>query len=290
MPAKLPNDIKSLAIREWLQGKTRDEIATDNGLSAGATTNIINEWRQGLGLMATDEPRQFAITLRKTGITIAQCALGFRVAMTMINLGVKEDDFHSFILEIYNRCKDLPLSPNDITAHLNDLFEFSKTVPLSKITDFIKQKGKEKYQLEEDVKRLNEEVELLKIEESDLIGLRDVALKNYEMTSDELEWISNIKEELRKYRISLDDISVFAKLVNGIKQTGYDVNKVINEFVEIDKLIVQKNVYQQQGEYLENKVKELKYNVALLNKISVHMIRYSQYIITCATWDLISNG
>jgi hypothetical protein len=38
MPSKLPDNIKSLVIQQWLKGEQRDKIAADNGLSAGAVT------------------------------------------------------------------------------------------------------------------------------------------------------------------------------------------------------------------------------------------------------------
>jgi len=101
---------------------------------------MINDWR----LHLADELRDLSTTLKKVRISAAQCALGFRTAMVMINLGVKDDDFESFILEVYNRSKDLGLSPEDIASHLKDLVGFSKTVPvsLSEIAHYIKLKMK----------------------------------------------------------------------------------------------------------------------------------------------------
>jgi len=86
LPAKLPENVKSAVIQQWLQGKTRDSIGKDTGLSTGALTNIINEWRRGLGFPLADELRELAITFKKIGITASQCAVGFRLAMIIINL------------------------------------------------------------------------------------------------------------------------------------------------------------------------------------------------------------
>ena len=52
------------------------------------------------------------------------------------------------------------------------------------------------------------------------------------MTATGLRWYSDIKAELRKYGISVDDISKFVKAVNGLREYGYDVGKVISEFSE----------------------------------------------------------
>src|ERR1700745_2606957 len=127
MPSKLSDNYKSLVIQEWLNGKQRDNIDIDNGLGAGSVTNIVNEWRTLLGSPTADTLRELAETLRRIGISAAQCALGFRVATLMLRIGVKEDSFESFILDVYNRCKDMGLSPQNIAFHLADLLEFSTT-------------------------------------------------------------------------------------------------------------------------------------------------------------------
>jgi hypothetical protein len=152
MPAKLPNAIKSGVIQQWLQGRPRNDIAAENGLSSGAVTNMVNEWRHNLGFAAADELRELAVTMKKVGITAAQCALGFRSATLMLKIGVDEGSFESFILDVYNHCKDIGLSPENISLYLQDLLEFSRTVlPLSKIPHYIKQKTEEKTKLEQEL-------------------------------------------------------------------------------------------------------------------------------------------
>jgi hypothetical protein len=91
MIATLPNAMKSLVIQQWLRGIQRDVIALDSGLGAGTVTNTVKEWRRGLGIPTADEFRELATSFRKLGITPARCALGFRVAMIMKRLGVKEE-------------------------------------------------------------------------------------------------------------------------------------------------------------------------------------------------------
>jgi hypothetical protein len=56
-------------------------IAANNGLSAGAVTNTVDEWRRGLDLDSDtidediiDDLRKLGVTFRKVGITPAQCA------------------------------------------------------------------------------------------------------------------------------------------------------------------------------------------------------------------------
>lgn len=101
MPAKIPDNFKSLVIEEWLKGIPRDKIASDKGISTGAVTNLIEEWRLALGHSAANELRELAVTLKKVGITPVQCAVGSRIAMMMNRLGVAQDNFESFMNDIY---------------------------------------------------------------------------------------------------------------------------------------------------------------------------------------------
>src|SRR5690348_3773196 len=119
--------MKSVVIGQWFEGVQRDKIAANNGLSAGAVTNVVNEWRRGVGDDVIDNLRQLGEVLRKNGITPAQCALGFRTVMLISKLGVKEEELDSFLLDVYNRCIDLGLSPENIAFHIKDLLEFLKT-------------------------------------------------------------------------------------------------------------------------------------------------------------------
>ncbi len=170
--------------------------------------------------------------MRRVGVTASQCALGSRVAMIMLNMGVKEDDFESYILDIYNCCKNLGLLPENIASHLKDLLEFSTTdaIPFSQIPNHIKQKVEQKQKLEKETKRLKAQIEILNLEKSYSESVRDQALQDERMTAIELKWYSDLKAELRKYGIPVDDTSKFAKALNGIRQYGYDVGKVISEF------------------------------------------------------------
>ena len=239
MPAKLPDPVKSVAIQQWLQGRPRNEIAAENGLSAGAVTNIINEWRGNLGFALADELRELAITMRRVGITASQCALGFRVATTLSRIGVNEDSIKTFILDVYNRCKNIGLSPESISSYVQDLIEFSATnvLPISKIADYLKQKRDEKQSLEQEIKGLDTQISTLKQEKKDCEYARDEALRERNMTMSELKWYSSLKEELENYSIPVDDISEFARLVKNIRQhSGYDVDKVINEFWSLELL------------------------------------------------------
>jgi hypothetical protein len=196
----------SLVIKQWLEGVKRDMIAGNNGFSAGAVTNIVNDFRRGLGSAVVDDLRDLGVTFRKVGITPAQCALGFRVAMMMVaKLGVKEEEeeeeLESFILDVYNRCIDLGLSPDNIALHIKDLIEFSKMngtnnnyiLPLSQISEFIPQKADEKKKLEEEIQTLKSQIKILDKEKSNSEHRCAQALYEAHLTNGELKSYSDFE-------------------------------------------------------------------------------------------------
>ena len=236
-PTKLPNNFKSLVIQEWLKGVQRDNIAGDNGLSAGSVTNIVNEWRDALGFSAADELRELAVTLKKIGITAAQCATGFRVAMMMSRLGVIENCFESFMIDVYKGGNNLGITPERIASYLTNLIEFSKTVPFSQISEFIQQKAEQKKDLEQETQMLNDQIKKLNEEKSISEARRASAIHEENRTTDELKSYSDSKKELGRYDIHIDDdLLKFVKVVHGISQQGYDVGKVIKEFSDLESL------------------------------------------------------
>jgi hypothetical protein len=181
MTNKLQDQIKSLVIQQWLQGLSRDSIAANCGISTGAVTGIVNEWRQGLGSTTGTELRELAVTLKKVGINPAQCATGFRAAIAMTKLGVKEDDFESFMSDVYNRCSNIGLEAEKIASYLKDLLEFSRSVPFSRISGYVQQKLYDKQKLEEEMEKLKAQIGVLQKEISDSENLRNAALHDQKL-------------------------------------------------------------------------------------------------------------
>jgi hypothetical protein len=257
MPAGLPINVRSLVIQQWLQGRPRNDIAAENGVSSGAVTNIVNEWRYNLGFAAADELRDLAVTMRKVGLTAAQCALGFRIATVMLRIGVKEEALESFVLDVYNRCKDSGILPENIYSYLADLLEFSKNVPLSKVPHYLKEKNDEKIKLEEEIEKLKPQIRTLQQQKEDAESLRDIALLDEGMTSSELKKYTLLRRELTKHGIPVDDISEFAKLVSNIREYGYDVGKVIQEFADLESLGLKRDTFQQIVQNMDSKISNL---------------------------------
>lgn len=127
-------------IRDWLNGKPRDTIAHDNVVSAGAVSNMVNNWRDALAVYDADALRELGIRFRKLAITAPQSAIGFRLASILKDLGVDEENFGDFVSQIYSQCKDIGLKPEYIAYNTKQIVDLSGSIPISEISNYIQEK------------------------------------------------------------------------------------------------------------------------------------------------------
>ena len=116
-------------IQEWLKGKTRDTIAEETGISQGTVTEIITKWKEKMANPDIENLRELAILVRKSGITVGECAEGFRKAKMLKLLGVDDDEkFSSFIRDIYLICTHNNITPDFLGDIIYNLIDFSKSI------------------------------------------------------------------------------------------------------------------------------------------------------------------
>lgn len=114
MPVHTSSDIRTGVIRHWLMGDSRDVIASKFLISAGAVTNIVNEWRNNIGRYIADDLRELSLSLKKAQLSPLECATGLRMEKMMQRFGIKEEQFEYFMSEIYNKCQVLEIAPKQI--------------------------------------------------------------------------------------------------------------------------------------------------------------------------------
>ena len=253
MTYKIPENIRQTVIRLSLEGNSRKHIAVTCGVSEGTVSNIIADWRQKLGYGDAEALRELGINMKRARIDAAQCAQGFRISMILRKMGIDEETFESFLLNIYEPCQRAGLTPDKIGPYLEDLFKFSKEedannnnddgnpIKLSEIPYYIQQMKNEKRTLEQDIQNLRKEKKQSQEEASYAKELRDAAIEDERITTAELREYSNLKAELRRCGLSIEeDIPKFVQVVHGIKRYENDVDKILSDYS--DEQIKQINV------------------------------------------------
>lgn len=141
--------VRESVINGYLNGKSYEEIANDNNIARGSVFNIIQSWIAQIGIPDIDELREFSVIVKKSGITIKQCAQSFRFIQIMASLGIRDeidsvniisknsknhpvltsrDNFYYFIEFIYNQCKNLGIKSTDVVGWMQDMIDFSSLI------------------------------------------------------------------------------------------------------------------------------------------------------------------
>ncbi len=89
--SKITSAIEFGVIDEYSRGQTLDQIAEKTNLSKGSVYNIIKKWKSRLVEGNVDEIRKFRNLLKKSGITIEDCVLGFRMVNILDKFNLHDD-------------------------------------------------------------------------------------------------------------------------------------------------------------------------------------------------------
>ena len=81
MPRYIPPDEKLSVIGDWFDVETREDIAIKHNIGSGTVYNYVHEWSNIVGFEKAAVLRELAIQLKKNGITVSDCAKGFRTMM-----------------------------------------------------------------------------------------------------------------------------------------------------------------------------------------------------------------
>lgn len=234
MPFRTGDDVKSGVIYEWLQGSSRDKIAAIYNISTGAVTNIKNEWRNKIGAYIAEDLRELSVSLKKANITPVQCSTGFRVAKIMERLGIAEDQFESFMSDVYDRCQKLELGPDQIEKYLMETINISKIVFPSQIPNYINTKKIEIEDLHREFENIHQKITTSNIQKTILEQELNSLADSNNVSREAVTWYKYIKNTFENAGISIDNVSTFIHCLNLMKREGYDINKILRKFAEYE--------------------------------------------------------
>jgi len=194
----------------------------------------------------------------------------------MQRLGITEGQFESFMSDIYDRCQKLQLGPDQIEKYLMETINISKIVFPSEIPNYIYTKNTEIEEREKQIGNKNETISKLNEIISKLEENQKELIENNNITLDAIKWYRDIKKELTTMGIPFDEISAFVDCLRQIMNEGYDKNKLVQKFSQLDsydKIIEEQERRKQKNwkdiERLDNDRKNLEDQIYFINlKIS----------------------
>jgi hypothetical protein len=154
MGGKIPEAIRREVIREWLQGNTRDQIAKDNGIAAGAVSEIINQYRQKDSDF--DLMRQVALTLKDQQTDIRSFAAAIRLRRILEEASLSEDEIESLIVNAEVHCFKHGIKLQEFFNIVDEISAYSNNIgiPLRELPNHIAQQQKALEQIKEEIKQI----------------------------------------------------------------------------------------------------------------------------------------
>ena len=125
--------------------------------------------------------------------------------------GIKDDEENQekvtyFLKEIYTKCQEVGLTPQQVFDYISDILKFSSEIPISEIPQYMKKRIEEKEKLESDIRKLsrkkNELTEMQKEIEQEIQRLSNIK----ETMSKTYKTFTMVKFQLKQYGIEMDDI------------------------------------------------------------------------------------
>ena len=174
--------------------------------------------------------RALAVAISKTGLSVQDCAEGHRVAMIMKNIGVAEDEYESFISDLWKRYVASGLGPDTLVEQINQLYFFLEnnqkhigiTTSLSQILETIKSKLdviKDLESKKQSLEKMNRELHTQK-----------------ETVEAELNWDSELKEKLDNNGFKKKDVPKFVDAALLMKERGYDIFEIMERFSKFEEI------------------------------------------------------
>ena len=156
----------------------------------------------------------------------------------MQKFGINEEQFEYFMTEIYTKCQILEIASEQIGEYLSETINLSKIVFPSQIPNYINTKKIEIEQLEKQISNKHKTILELNNKISNLEEKQHALIENNNISLDAIRWYKDIKKELTNMGIAFDEIPVFIDCLRGIKNQGYNVDKVVtksSDLIHFDK-------------------------------------------------------
>jgi len=250
--------LKSLIIQAWIIGKTRGEIAIEFKISTGTVSNIISEWRNGIGIFDADSMRELAIGMKKAGSTPNECLIGLRISNLSAECGIDPEELEYFLNNMYKEFITNGVRPADLSKILKEISSLPaiNLTSINEIPNRIKERKREKLILDIQVDEIKQQIQnlnnLIRIKEKKIQDLENYHKSfNQKIQDQEKNFLLflSLKNEMQKNNIPLQYLQSMTNLIRIFKEDfDFQPMKILQALPKIEN-------YQ---EYCKAKDEELK--------------------------------
>jgi hypothetical protein len=129
MGGQVPNSIKKKVKQEWLQGFSRDMIASKNKIGAGTVSKIITETRSKI--LDLDLMRELALQMKNKGFDLNSLVSTFRLQKMLGRLGLDEVGLEKLLQEISVHCFMAKIDNGEFIHIVEENFKMANSLEIS---------------------------------------------------------------------------------------------------------------------------------------------------------------
>jgi hypothetical protein len=270
MPRIISLDEKLSVINDWLHGESRNNIAIKRNIGNGTVYNIVQEWTNEVGAERANRLRELAIKLKKNGLTVSDCATGLRMLMIFKKYGITEDEDQEkviyFLKEVYTKCQEVGLTPNQVFVYISDILKFSSEISISQITQYMKKRIEQKEEIESTVQKLYKKIDELADTQMQTEQEIERLSKKKETMTKTYQTFAILKSELKQYGIEMENIEQFVKCVVGVSKENYNHVQILSKMADYETLEKNSRYYNEQVNLKKDELAKLMQDIDLHQK------------------------
>jgi hypothetical protein len=237
MPPKIPEDLRWAIVEKWMFGYPRIVISTECHVSTGAVSSIVAEWKHAVGLDLANLIRDIGVTLRKLGMSPAQCATGLRVANLIDRIGLDEDSIEAFLSQVYTSLQESGVNPKHIARYVEGLASLLEgrndnniqqtAISLPEIDRIFEKMKRDKIRLEEEFKVWETKIQEIRREVSHVERDIEKSLEEKGRIEMDIGWKSELSDKMKKYELTIDELFKLVDASPFFKDHGFNGEEVV---------------------------------------------------------------
>jgi hypothetical protein len=231
-------------IKLWLLGTTRAEIHRITGISSGAVSNIIADFKKRLDGYDPEALKDLCTKMSEENTTPSQSATGFRVEKMINEMGGDEEEIEAFLSDLQKECTDKNVPPSAIVPSLQVASEFSEKEGIS-ISEVPSQLENRKTELA----KLRADTDAAKVE-------KKKALEDAKLSEEIVRDFIQLEFRLNAVGLTTKNPDAIVNVAfNIIIALGGDPKKIVAQFSKINSFESVERRHQQKCAYWEDQAK-----------------------------------